>query len=112
MLTGGLAIQGFIANVYTLGNLTILPVTNVINANYTSQTGNITTAGSGGSYFGTLNLNAPFGIITVNNSLNVTVGMTLTGTSANVSFLSLANDLHNNAPIHTGITGTYTGPTP
>jgi hypothetical protein len=112
VFTGGLSIQGFIANIYALGNLIILPVSNVTNANYTSLNGNISTAGAGGSYFGTLNLNAPFGSITVNNSLLINVGMTLTGTSADLSFLSLANDLKGNIPNRTGITGVYKPPVP
>jgi len=112
VFTGGLSIQGFIANIYTLGNLVILPVSNVTNANYTSLNGNISTAGTGGSYFGTLNLNAPFGSITFNNSIIINVGMTLTGINADLSFLSLANDLKGNSPNRNGISGVYKPPVP
>ena len=110
VFTGGLSIQGFIANIYTLGNVIILPASTVTNANYTSLNGNISTAGLGGSNFGTLNLNAPFGSITVNNSLIINVGMTLTGINADLSFLSLTNELKGNSPNHTGITGVYKPP--
>ena len=112
-LAGGIATQSGLANVQNKGNLVLLPSSKDTTAYYTSITGNITTAGTGGSNYGTLTLSAPFGNITISNPTGITTQLYLSAPNgtANVSYLSLSTDLQGVAPSRTNVQ-TYVPPSP
>ena len=104
---GGLSLRGTTADVYAVGNFILAPGSAVTSAVLISTNGgNFTTAGLGGSTYGYLTISTNLGNVTISNQTSITSGLSINAPlgTVNLSGLSSSVDLHGLTPVITAAT--------